>query len=97
MPLPPDYVVIGAGAIGGTIGARLARGGRSVLLCDADREHVTAFFYRHPNRFRIVNVASADPTSSAYSLVVDTLDDLRRLECIPVDEERRLVGKAIAI
>ena len=42
MPLPPDYVVIGAGAIGGTIGARLARGGRSVLLCDADREHVAA-------------------------------------------------------
>src|SRR6266850_2154680 len=42
VPLPPDYVVIGAGAIGGTIGARLARGGRSVLLCDADHEHVAA-------------------------------------------------------
>ena len=37
-----DYVVVGAGAIGGTVGARLARGGRSVLLCDADREHVAA-------------------------------------------------------
>jgi ketopantoate reductase len=28
-----DYVVVGAGAIGGTIGARLARDGRDVLLC----------------------------------------------------------------
>ncbi|MDX6475274.1 MAG: hypothetical protein QOH95_785, partial [Gaiellaceae bacterium] len=37
-----DYVVVGAGAIGGTVGARLARAGRSVVLCDADREHVAA-------------------------------------------------------
>ncbi|MFL5925742.1 MAG: amidase family protein [Gaiellaceae bacterium] len=37
-----DYVVVGAGAIGGTIGARLARSGRTVLLCDADRDHVKA-------------------------------------------------------
>jgi len=37
-----DYVVVGAGAIGGTVGARLARSGRSVLLCDADAEHVAA-------------------------------------------------------
>jgi len=37
-----DYVVVGAGAIGGTVGARLARDGREVLLCDADPEHVAA-------------------------------------------------------
>src|SRR4051812_36939434 len=37
-----DYVVVGAGAIGGTIGARLARDGHAVLLCDADAEHVAA-------------------------------------------------------
>jgi 2-dehydropantoate 2-reductase len=37
-----DYVVVGAGAIGGTIGARLARDGHGVLLCDADAEHVAA-------------------------------------------------------
>src|SRR4051794_10989109 len=36
------YVVVGAGAIGGTIGARLARDGHSVLFCDADPEHVAA-------------------------------------------------------
>jgi 2-dehydropantoate 2-reductase len=37
-----DYVVVGAGAIGGTVGARLARDGHSVLFCDADAEHVAA-------------------------------------------------------
>jgi 2-dehydropantoate 2-reductase len=37
-----DFVVVGAGAIGGTVGARLARDGRDVLLCDADSEHVAA-------------------------------------------------------
>ena len=36
------YVVVGAGAIGGTVGARLARDGHDVLLCDADAEHVAA-------------------------------------------------------
>ena len=37
-----DYVVVGAGAIGGTVGARLVRAGRSVLFCDADTAHVDA-------------------------------------------------------
>src|SRR3954469_23016732 len=37
-----DYVVVGAGAIGGTIAARLVRDGRTVLLCDADAAHVAA-------------------------------------------------------
>jgi 2-dehydropantoate 2-reductase len=36
------YIVVGAGAIGGTIGARLARDGHDVLLCDADPAHVAA-------------------------------------------------------
>jgi 2-dehydropantoate 2-reductase len=37
-----DYTVVGAGAIGGTVGAFLIRAGHSVLLCDADMEHVAA-------------------------------------------------------
>jgi 2-dehydropantoate 2-reductase len=37
-----EYVVVGAGAIGGTVGARLARDGHDVLLCDTDPEHVAA-------------------------------------------------------
>jgi 2-dehydropantoate 2-reductase len=36
------YVIIGAGAIGGTLGAHMARAGHDVLLCDADAAHVTA-------------------------------------------------------
>ncbi|PZE71549.1 ketopantoate reductase family protein [Curtobacterium sp. MCBD17_034] len=34
--------IIGAGAIGGTIGARMHRAGHDVLLCDADAAHVAA-------------------------------------------------------
>lgn len=33
-------VIIGAGAIGGTIGAHMFRAGHDVLLCDADENHV---------------------------------------------------------
>jgi 2-dehydropantoate 2-reductase len=36
------YVVVGAGAIGGTIAAQLVRDGHRVLVCDADQEHVRA-------------------------------------------------------
>jgi 2-dehydropantoate 2-reductase len=37
-----EYVVVGAGAIGGSIGARLARDGHDVLFVDVDAEHVAA-------------------------------------------------------
>jgi 2-dehydropantoate 2-reductase len=37
-----QYVVVGAGAIGGTVGARLVRDGHDVLFCDADSNHVEA-------------------------------------------------------
>jgi 2-dehydropantoate 2-reductase len=37
-----QFTVIGAGAIGGTVGAHLVRGGHDVLFCDADAAHVTA-------------------------------------------------------
>ena len=36
------YVVVGAGAIGGTVAAGLVRDGHDVLVCDADPEHVAA-------------------------------------------------------
>ena len=38
--------MVGAGAIGGTVGARLARDGHSVLFCDADADHVAAIEQR---------------------------------------------------
>lgn len=45
-----------------------------------DREHVTPFFYRHADRFRIASVESGDSAMAAESLAVDTVEDLRRLE-----------------
>jgi len=37
-----QLTIIGAGAIGGTIGAHLIRDGHDILLCDADAAHVAA-------------------------------------------------------
>jgi len=37
-----QLTIIGAGAIGGTIGAHLIRSGHEVLFCDADVDHVNA-------------------------------------------------------
>jgi spore coat polysaccharide biosynthesis protein SpsF len=49
-------------------------------LTDEDREHVTTFFYRHPDRFLIRNIESNQLPPEEGSVAVDTLDDLRRLE-----------------
>src|SRR5713101_5208434 len=40
------YTVFGAGAIGGTVGAHMVRGGESVLFVDRDAEHVRAMQQR---------------------------------------------------
>ncbi len=37
-----QLTIIGAGAIGGTIGAHMARAGHEILLCDTDADHVAA-------------------------------------------------------
>jgi len=41
-----QLTIIGAGAIGGTIGAHLIRAGHDILLCDADPAHVEAINQR---------------------------------------------------
>jgi 2-dehydropantoate 2-reductase len=41
-----QLTIIGAGAIGGTIGAHLIRDGHDILLCDADAAHVEAINQR---------------------------------------------------
>jgi len=43
-------------------------------------EHVTQFYYRHPERFRIRNIVSPWGDQSALRLVVDRPEDLVRLE-----------------
>jgi spore coat polysaccharide biosynthesis protein SpsF len=45
-----------------------------------DREHVTTFLYRNPQRYSIRNIERVEPDGSGDGLAVDTLDDLRRLE-----------------
>ncbi len=52
----------------------------SATLTEEEREHVTAVYYRHPERYTILNVASDDPQTEPASLAVDRLDDLLRLE-----------------
>jgi spore coat polysaccharide biosynthesis protein SpsF len=49
-------------------------------LTDHDREHVTPCFYRHPERFGIVNVSSGSPRLAALSFAIDSPEDLHRLE-----------------
>lgn len=51
-------------------------------LSAEEKEHVTAVFYRQPQRFRILNVASGDPRQAGLSYAVDTLEDLQRLEAL---------------
>lgn len=48
-----------------------------------DREHVTRWLYRHPERFAIRNVESGDPALAQTSVAVDSLADLARLEDAP--------------
>ncbi len=52
-------------------------------LTDHDREHVTPYFYRNPDRFGILNVSSGSPSLAGMSLAVDSPDDLARLEALP--------------
>jgi spore coat polysaccharide biosynthesis protein SpsF len=47
-----------------------------------DREHVTRFLHRNPQRFRIKNVESGDPSLAKLELAVDTIEDLQRLEAM---------------
>ena len=53
----------------------------SLATDDPDREHVTTYVYRHPDKFLIRNVAS-DPSYAGVKLVVDDQDDLERAEWI---------------
>ncbi|MBI3522176.1 MAG: NTP transferase domain-containing protein [Chloroflexi bacterium] len=52
-------------------------------LSASDREHVTPWFYAHPERYRILNVASSEPSLAERTMAVDTVEDLQRLEGRP--------------
>jgi spore coat polysaccharide biosynthesis protein SpsF len=53
---------------------------RSIMASDAseDREHMTRYFYSHPDRFRIINLRSSNPADAEVSLAVDTPADLEK-------------------
>ncbi len=57
----------------------------STRLSTEEQEHPTKFYYDHPAQFRIINLESAHPELASTSLVVDTLDDLRRLEKLALE------------
>jgi spore coat polysaccharide biosynthesis protein SpsF len=48
-------------------------------LTNDDKEHVTAYFYRHSGQFKIRNIESPTRHASAASVAVDTVEDLQRL------------------
>ena len=49
-------------------------------LTAEDREHVTKFYYSHADEFRILNLENTDSKYARLNFVVDTLDDLHRVE-----------------
>lgn len=49
-------------------------------LSDDELEHVTKFFYANASKFRILNLENTDLDYAKLNFVVDTLDDLRRVE-----------------
>lgn len=63
---------------------------------DEELEHVTLFLYRHPDRFRIANVESGNAALAETSMAVDTIEDLQRLEGLPIGELQRLVPPILA-
>jgi spore coat polysaccharide biosynthesis protein SpsF len=52
----------------------------SALLSAEEKEHVTKYFYHNQTEYKIVNISSTDPQLAHTSFVVDTLEDLFRLE-----------------
>ena len=50
------------------------------LLSEEEQEHVTKYYYNNPGRFRMLNLDSNDPGLGQMSFVVDTIEDLSRLE-----------------
>lgn len=49
----------------------------------ADREHVSLYIYEHPERYRLLNVASGLPEAAArYRLTVDTPEDLSLVRAV---------------
>jgi Spore coat polysaccharide biosynthesis protein F, CMP-KDO synthetase homolog len=55
------------------------------------REHVTQYYYQHPEEFRIASLHSNRPELADLNFSIDTVEDLRRLEAMPQAEIDRLL------
>jgi spore coat polysaccharide biosynthesis protein SpsF len=62
------------------INATTLRKAKAEDMTPEDREHVTRYFHRHADRFRLLNIESGNPELASLSFAVDTIEDLRRLE-----------------
>lgn len=78
------------------IKARTLQALSAAELAPGDQEHVTPYFYRHPDRFSITNVESGDRRLAESSLAVDTVEDLQRLERLSPEDLRRLTPPVLA-
>jgi 2-dehydropantoate 2-reductase len=83
--------IIGAGAIGGTIGAHLIRDGHDVLLCDADVAHVEAI-----NRSGLVIEGPVENfTVKAHAVTPDGLPDTIEHAAIAVKSHHTAAGAEV--
>ncbi len=64
-------------------------------LTASDREHVTAYYHRHPQHYRIWNVARRGAPPAELDFSVDTPDDLARLERLTDDEIAAMMPEAV--
>jgi spore coat polysaccharide biosynthesis protein SpsF (cytidylyltransferase family) len=55
------------------------------LLTAEEQEHVTKYYYNNSSKFRILNLDSGDPQLGQMSYVVDTIEDIQRLEGMAPD------------
>jgi spore coat polysaccharide biosynthesis protein SpsF len=60
---------------------------RADLLTAEEQEHVTQYYYNNPDRFRILNLDSGNAELGKMSFVIDTIEDLRRLEEMAMDDD----------
>ena len=58
-------------------------------LTAEEEEHATKVYYNHPENFKIMNLQSADPSLAETSFVIDTVEDLLRLERADPDSSSR--------
>lgn len=66
----------------------------SGILTLEEQEHVTLYYYHHPEHFKIRSLVATRPVLVKRRLVVDTVDDLRHVENILLSQEKQTRGYA---